>query len=263
VTRDVIAAYEGVANAWAAGPSRVYDRLADAIVLAYPEPIDHQHILDIGAGTGAIARAVVRRGGRATGVDAADDMVAHMRANGFDAVAGDLLSLPFGEGAFDGAIAAFSVSHVDDPVGGLREARRVVRPDGVVMVAAFAAGASNASKDTVDNVAQRFGYTRPAWYERLKRELEPLTNTRETMRACAERAGLADIVITQSAVDTGVATPETIVASRIGMAHLAPFGDSLDASRRDLFVAAALAEVGRDPQPLRPDVLIMSSRVRA
>jgi ubiquinone/menaquinone biosynthesis C-methylase UbiE len=263
VTRDVIAAYEGVAHAWAAGPARVYDRLADEIVSAYPEPIDHQHVLDIGAGTGAITRAVVRRGGRTTGVDAADDMVAHMRAHGFDAVVGNLLSLPFGEGLFDGAIAAFAISHVDNPVGALREAGRVVRQGGVVMVAAFAAGAANPSKNTVDNVAQRFGYTRPQWYERLKGELEPLTNTQQKLRACAARAGLADVVVVQRAVDTDVATPETIVASRIGMAHLAPFVDSLDHARRGELVAAAVAEVERDPQPLRPVVLIMSSRVRA
>jgi ubiquinone/menaquinone biosynthesis C-methylase UbiE len=263
MTRDVTAAYEGVARSWAAGPSRVYDRLADEIVSAYPEPIDGQHVLDIGAGTGAVSRAVARRGGGTTGVDAADDMVAHMRAQGLDAVAGDVQSLPFDDGVFDGAIAAFVLSHVEDPVRALREAGRVVRIGGVVMVAAFAARPTNASKDVVDTVAQRFGYKRPAWYERLKNELEPLTNTPQTLRACAEGARLADVVIARRVVDTGVSTPEAIVASRIGMAHLAPFVESLDGSSRAAFVAAAVAEVARDPQPLRPDVLIMSSRVRA
>jgi ubiquinone/menaquinone biosynthesis C-methylase UbiE len=263
MTREATAVYEGVARAWAAGPSRVYDRLADAVVAEYPVPINDQRVLDIGAGTGAISRAVERRGGHGTGLDAADDMVACMRANGLHAVAGNLLSMPFGDAVFDGAIAAFSVSHVANPVGALREARRVVRTGGVVMVAAFAARPANASKDVVDKVAQRFGFARPAWYERLKAELEPLTNTPHTLRACADGAGLTDIVIAQREVDTAVTTPEEIVASRIGMAHLAPFVESLETSRRREFVAAAVAEVALDPQPLRPDVLIMSSRVRA
>ena len=263
MTPEVTTAYEGVARAWASGPSRVYDRLADEIVSAYPQGVMDQHVLDIGAGTGAVSRAVGRLGGRATAVDAAEDMVAHMRTHGLDAVSGDLLSLPFDDAAFDGAVAAFSISHVDDPVRALREARRVVRRGGVVMVGLFAARPANASKEIVDSVAERFGFVRPSWYERLKRELEPMTNTPLALGECAHLAGLADVLISERVVNTGIATPTEIVASRIGMAHLAPFVGALEASRRREFVSAAVAAVARDPQPLRPVVLIMSSRVRA
>ncbi len=263
MTPEVTTAYEGVARAWASGPSRVYDRLAEEVVSAYPEGVVDQHVLDIGAGTGAVVRAVVRLGGRATAVDAADDMVGHMRANGLDAVSGDLLSLPFDDAAFDGAIAAFSISHVDDPVRALREARRVVRRSGVVMVGLFAARPANASKEIVDSIAERFGFVRPSWYDRVKRELEPRTNTPLALGDCAHLAGLAEVLISERVVNTGIATPPEIVASRIEMAHLAPFVGALEASRRREFVVAAVAAVARDPQPLRPVVLIMSSRVRA
>jgi ubiquinone/menaquinone biosynthesis C-methylase UbiE len=263
VTSHRAAVYDGVAHSWAGGPSRVYDRLADAIVASYPGLLADEHVLDIGAGTGAISRAVIRSGGRCTAVDAADDMVEHMRAHGLDAVVGDLLALPFDNDSFDGAIAAFSVSHVEDPVRALVEAARVVRSGGVVMVGSFAARPANQSKDVVDSCAQRFGYVRPLWYEHLKGELEPMTNTPERLRDCADRAGLADIVIVERMVDTGVVTADDIVASRIGMAHLAPFVNSLTDSQRREFVAGAIAAVAHDPQPLRPDVLIMSSRVRA
>ena len=89
-----------------------------------------------------------------------------MRANGIDAVEGDLLSLPFDPMTFDGAIAAFAISHVADPVQALMEARRVVRQraGGAVVVGRLAAAPANASKDVVDAVAQRHGYVRPAWY---------------------------------------------------------------------------------------------------
>ena len=260
---DLGAAYEGVAGAWAAGPSRLYDRLAEEIVSVYTDPVAGEHVLDIGAGTGAVSRAVIQRGGRATAVDAAEDMVAHMRAHGLDAVRGDLLSLPFDDAAFDGAIAAFSVSHADDPVRALREARRVVRRDGVVVVGVHAATSAGAHKDIVDLVAAQFGFVQPSWHDRLKQELEPLTNTRTALAECASRAGLADVVISEREVDTGITTPADIVASRLGMAHMAPFVHGLDASRRRELIAAATAAVARDPQPLRPVVLIMSSRVRA
>jgi ubiquinone/menaquinone biosynthesis C-methylase UbiE len=261
-TDDAGAAYAGLARAWSGGPSRVYDRLAEVVVGAYPDAIAGQSVLDIGAGTGAVSRAVRFLGGQVTAVDAADDMVEHMRAHGLEAVTGDLLSLPFDSPAFDGAIAAFSISHVADPVRALAEARRVVRDGGCVVVGLFAATRANASKDVVDAVAQRYGYARPAWYDRLKREYEPLTNTPSTLRECARSADLVDITIAARVVDTGVTAPADIVASRIGMAHLAPFVAALDDATRQAFVAEAIATVALDPQPLRPEVLLMTSRVR-
>lgn len=259
---DAALAYEGVAGAWATGPSRVYDRLAEAVVAGYPGGVAGQHIVDIGAGTGAVSRAVLNRGGRVTAVDAAADMVRHMRADGIDAVDGDLLALPFEAMMFDGAIAAFAISHVADPVQALAEARRVVRDGGAVVIGGFAAAPANASKDVVDAVAQRYGYARPAWYDTLKREFEPLTNTAERLRECARRAGLAEITVAEQVVETGVEAPMDIVASRIGMAHLAPFVAALDGATRDAFAAEAIAAVARDPQPLRLAVLVMASRVR-
>ena len=253
-------AYEGIADAWADGPSRVYDRLSEAVVAEYPDGVAGRYVLDIGAGTGAASRAVIRSGGRVTAVDAAADMVEHMRARGLHAVSGDLLALPFDDELFDGAIAAFAISHVADPVGALTEARRVVRDGGVVMVGLFAAAAQNTSKDVVDAVAQRYGWVRPGWYELLKRDYEPLTNTAPKLRECALAAGLTDVVIVEHTVDTGVTVPADIVASRIGMAHLAPFVAGLGETTRRDFVAAAITAVAVDPQPLRPNVLIMSSR---
>lgn len=263
MTAEVTTGYEGVARAWASGPARLYDRLAEEIVSAYPGGVRDHHVLDIGAGTGAVSRAVIRLGGRATAVDSADDMVAHMRAHGLTAVSGDLLSLPFDDRAFGGAVAAFSISHVDDPVRALQEARRVVRAGGVVMAGLFAARPANVSKEIVDGVAEQFGFVPPSWYQRLKRDLEPMTNTPQGLSATAGRAGLDDILIVEREVSTGIRGPAEVVASRIGMAHLAPFVATLDSTRRAEFIAAAVAAVARNPQPLRPVVLIMSGRVRA
>jgi 2-polyprenyl-3-methyl-5-hydroxy-6-metoxy-1,4-benzoquinol methylase len=72
VTEGLTSAYEGVARAWASGPAGLYDRLADVIVSEYPGGVRDHHLLDIGAGTGAVSRAVTRLGGRATAVDAAE-----------------------------------------------------------------------------------------------------------------------------------------------------------------------------------------------
>jgi SAM-dependent methyltransferase len=262
VSGDVASAYAGNAAAWDAGPERLYEVLARAIVATSPVPLAGWHMLDAGAGTGAASVALHEAGARVTAIDVAADMVATLQAKGFDAVAGDLLALPFDDGVFDGDLAAFSISHLDDPTAALVEARRVVRAGGVVLAGVFAAQAVNTSKDAVDSVAEAFGLVRPRWYEAFKRDLEPRTNTSARLWRCAELAGLADIRMHEQVVDTGIAAPADIVASRIGMAHLAPFVASLPPSRREQFVAAAVAAVARDPEPLRPAILVLSSRVR-
>ena len=47
---------------------------------------------------------------------------------------GDAQALPFPDNAFDAAVATFVFCSVPDPVQGLRELRRVVRPGGFVLL---------------------------------------------------------------------------------------------------------------------------------
>ena len=46
----------------------------------------------------------------------------------------DATSLDFGENEFDKAVATYTISAVPDPVAVLREMRRVVKPDGVIVI---------------------------------------------------------------------------------------------------------------------------------
>ena len=254
-------AYAGVARAWAEGPARVYDRLAEAIVAHCPGELAGRHVLDVGAGTGAASRALLRRSARPTAVDAAPDMVEAVRAAGIDAVVGDMLALPFTDARFDGAVAAFAISHVDEPQRALAEMRRVVRRGGFVVVGSFAATEPDASKTVADEVAHQFGYTYPAWYVRFKQEVEPLVDDPAMLRRYAEQAGLADMDVTEEAVDTGVRDPVAIVMSRLGMAHLAPWVAALSEERRAELIAAAAAAMGAHPEPIRRGLLVLTSRV--
>ena len=260
MSSDAASAYVGVAAAWDAGPSRVYDALARAVVSAYPGDIAGLRVLDIGAGPGAVSRALAERVAEPTAIDLAPDMVARIREQGFAAIAGDIRALPFDDCAFDGAVAAFAISHIDDPGRALAEARRVVRPGGVILVGVFAAKAANSAKQVVDAVAGGFGFVAPDWYRRFKRELEPTCGTAAKLEGVARGAGIAGIRVEERVVDTGVSDPRDIVASRLGMAHLAPFVASLPSDRRRALVAAAVDAVAQDPQPLRPTILILAGR---
>ncbi|MBI5849945.1 MAG: bifunctional demethylmenaquinone methyltransferase/2-methoxy-6-polyprenyl-1,4-benzoquinol methylase UbiE [Planctomycetes bacterium] len=105
-----------------------------------------ERVLDVCAGTGDLTLALARRGAAAVGADFCAPMLVHARRKGaaVDAasrprawLAADALALPFDDASFDLATVAFGIRNVADPVAGLREMARVVRPGGRVVVLEF------------------------------------------------------------------------------------------------------------------------------
>jgi demethylmenaquinone methyltransferase/2-methoxy-6-polyprenyl-1,4-benzoquinol methylase len=94
--------------------------------LAVVHPGDR--VLDACCGTGDLALAAARAGGRVTGVDFSEPMLerARRKAPELDWVQGDLLALPFEDGSFDAATVGFGVRNVEDIPAALRELRRVL-----------------------------------------------------------------------------------------------------------------------------------------
>ena len=258
---ELRSAYEGSASAWHAGASLLYDQLAETIATHVQITGSVRRVLDAGAGTGAMCRALRRRGVNPVALDASVAMLARVGGAARALIAGDLLALPFGDGSFDAAVSTFAVSHVNDPVRAVSELHRVVSPGGSITVAVFGAAAANVSKDIVDETAVEFGFSRPGWYVDLKTRTEPLTNTPELLRSCAAHAGAHDVHIADISDGPGLERAEDIVAYRTGMAHLAPFVGSLTPERRAEFMRRAVASVARNGQPVRPRVLILSSVV--
>jgi hypothetical protein len=109
----------------------------------------------------------------------------------------------------------------------------------------------------------QYGFEPPDWYRHLKAQTEPLTNTPDLLRGCANSAGLETVVVDDIEVDSEISTPGGIVDYRVGMAHLAPFVASLTAVQRERFLRDATSAVRERGQPIRPRVLIMSSRCPA
>jgi demethylmenaquinone methyltransferase/2-methoxy-6-polyprenyl-1,4-benzoquinol methylase len=89
-------------------------------------------VLDACCGTGDLAVACARAGGRVTGLDFSEAMLerARRKAPALEWTAGDLLALPFADASFDAATVGFGVRNVDDLPLALRELRRVLRPGG-------------------------------------------------------------------------------------------------------------------------------------
>jgi demethylmenaquinone methyltransferase / 2-methoxy-6-polyprenyl-1,4-benzoquinol methylase len=89
-------------------------------------------VLDVCCGTGDLALADLRAGGRVTAVDFSEPMLERARAKSHEIewVQADALALPFGAGSFDAVTVGFGVRNLDDLERGLGELRRVLAPGG-------------------------------------------------------------------------------------------------------------------------------------
>lgn len=109
-------------------------------LVAVAAPQAGEHILDVGCGTGFVARLVAERvgaKGRVVGIDLNASMVDVARATSArEAMAtiewhiGDAGALPFGYGAFDVVLCQQGVQFFPDRLRALREMRRVLRGGG-------------------------------------------------------------------------------------------------------------------------------------
>jgi SAM-dependent methyltransferase len=105
--------------------------LVAAVVAAQPK-----RILEVGCGWGELAEWLGREtGAEVVAVDLSTRMVELARERGVKAHVGDVQELPFADGEFDVAVAAWMLYHVPDLDRGIAELARVLRPGGRLVVA--------------------------------------------------------------------------------------------------------------------------------
>ncbi len=92
-------------------------------------PQDAGFVVEVGAGTGKLTRALAALGMRVLAVEPDPRMLAVLRERGLEGVEGSAESIPVGDGEADGVVAGSSL-HWFELVDALAEFRRVLRPGG-------------------------------------------------------------------------------------------------------------------------------------
>lgn len=120
-----------------------WSRLAGEVFLGWLAAEPGLRWLDVGCGNGAFTEMIVGRCAPASieGIDPSEEQLAHARAQtalrDVQFRQGDAMALPFGDDTFDVAVMPLVIFFVPDPVKGVSEMVRVVRPGGVVAAYAW------------------------------------------------------------------------------------------------------------------------------
>jgi SAM-dependent methyltransferase len=202
------AAYDAIAEGYAEWWSPVHRPGTLALLDEVAQDVEAgaRRLLDVGCGTGAMAAAAVTRwpGLEVDGVDASGGMLAiaareaaslHPAAQArlhFTRAAAD--RLPFADGTFDVAAAAFVLQLVPSRFRALREMRRVLRPGGRLAYVTWMQGGDRFAADAVyDEVRMDVGLE-PRWSCDADDDGDGHDDVRSPEAAVAQlrRAGLAD-----------------------------------------------------------------------
>ena len=149
------AAYEKMMGTWS--------RITGDMFLDWLAPPRDLRWVDIGCGNGAFTQLLIERCAPAEvhGIDPSQGQLAFARGRPQARMAqfrqGDAMALPFPDHRFDAAVMALVIFFVPDPVKGVAEMTRVVRPGGTVAAYAWDILEAGAPHEPVHAALRRVG----------------------------------------------------------------------------------------------------------
>lgn len=134
--------YDDLAHHWwdPRGPFAMLHWLAAARAALVPPPAREGAVLvDLGCGAGLLAPHLAGRGYRHVGVDLTASALEQAAAHGVGTVRADVTRVPLADGCADVVVAGEILEHVTDLPAALREACRLLRPGGRLVIDTIAA----------------------------------------------------------------------------------------------------------------------------
>ena len=124
--RETFDAHAREFDAWFGENKELYLSELDALRAAGPRG----NVLDVGVGSGAFASKL----GVQLGVDVSRGVLELSRGRGLPVVQGDATQLPIRDNTFDTVVISFTICFVDDAMAMLKEASRVMKEDGRLLL---------------------------------------------------------------------------------------------------------------------------------
>lgn len=180
---------------------KLRDDIADEITQALLREIrgaGADRVLEVGIGTGRMARPLMREGVQMVGVDISTEMMAQLLAQLTpehrrpELLLGDATALPFLDGAFGAAMVVHVLHLVKSVEDAVREMRRVLAPGGVLL---------QQTRRPDDETRKMWDATYEAWgrlftkrgYQRRRRQGE-MAIVRERIKASGANLRIVDVV---------------------------------------------------------------------
>ena len=118
------------------------DRAAYETMYALIRPVvKTKTVLELATGTGLIAKHIVNAAAHIEATDASAEMITEAKRDNRSAKlhfsVQDMFSLPYADGSFDAVIVSNALHIVPQPEKALREIRRVLKDDGVLIAPTF------------------------------------------------------------------------------------------------------------------------------